>query len=94
MKKTTSADESKVVMEGLFMKKPSGGNVSRLKSELNSLSKPQGQQSKLPVVPNPESPGMLQTVEEPSLVIFFLCRIMQCHSHIACVPLENRKLLV
>uniref|UniRef100_A0A8C3LRJ9 Vacuolar protein sorting 13 homolog D n=1 Tax=Chrysolophus pictus TaxID=9089 RepID=A0A8C3LRJ9_CHRPC len=56
MKKTTSADESKVVMEGLFMKKPSGGNVSRLKSELNSLSKPQGQQSKLPVVPNPESP--------------------------------------
>ncbi|XP_042687544.1 vacuolar protein sorting-associated protein 13D isoform X3 [Centrocercus urophasianus] len=56
MKKTTSADESKGVLEGLFMKKPSGGNVSRLKSELNSLSKPQGQQSKVAVVPNPESP--------------------------------------
>ncbi|XP_065594227.1 intermembrane lipid transfer protein VPS13D isoform X2 [Cyrtonyx montezumae] len=56
MKKTTSADESKVAMEGLFMKKPSGGNASRLKSELNSLSKQQGQQSKLPVVPNPDSP--------------------------------------
>ncbi|XP_015737816.1 vacuolar protein sorting-associated protein 13D isoform X3 [Coturnix japonica] len=56
MKKTTSADESKVAMEGLFMKKPSGGNASKLKSELNSLSKPQGQQSKLPIVPNPESP--------------------------------------
>lgn len=76
MKKTTSADESKVVMEGLFMKKPSGGNVSRLKSELNSLSKPQGQQSKLPVVPNPESPGMLQTV---GTQFSSLCRTMQCH---------------
>lgn len=60
MKKTTSADESKVVMEGLFMKKSSGTNISRLKSEpvLNTLSKQQGQQSKLPIVPNPDSPGM------------------------------------
>lgn len=60
MKKTTSGDESKVVMEGLFMKKSSGTNISRLKSEpvLNTLSKQQGQQSKLPIVPNPDSPGM------------------------------------
>lgn len=60
MKKTASADESKVVTEGLFMKKSSGANVSRLKSEpmLSALSKQQGQQSKLPVVPNPDSPGM------------------------------------
>ncbi|XP_068514969.1 intermembrane lipid transfer protein VPS13D isoform X4 [Anas acuta] len=58
MKKTASADESKVVTEGLFMKKSSGANVSRLKSEpmLSALSKQQGQQSKLPVVPNPDSP--------------------------------------
>lgn len=76
MKKTTSADESKGVLEGLFMKKPSGGNVSRLKSELNSLSKPQGQQSKLAVVPNPESPGMLRTL---GTQFSSLCRIMQCH---------------
>jgi len=60
MKKTTSADESKIVTEGLFMKKSSGTNISRLKSEpmLNTLSKQQGQQSKLPIVPNPDSPGM------------------------------------
>ncbi|NWY00497.1 VP13D protein, partial [Nothoprocta ornata] len=58
MKKTTSADESKIVTEGLFMKKSSGTNISKLKSEppLNSLSKQQGQQVKLPVIPNPESP--------------------------------------
>ncbi|XP_032057126.1 vacuolar protein sorting-associated protein 13D isoform X4 [Aythya fuligula] len=58
MKKTASADESKVVTEGLFMKKSSGANVSRLKSEpmLSTLSKQQGQQSKLPVVPNPDNP--------------------------------------
>ncbi|NWH53859.1 VP13D protein, partial [Fregata magnificens] len=58
VKKTTSTDESKVVMEGLFMKKSSGTNISRLKSEpmLNTLSKQQGQQSKLPIVPNPDSP--------------------------------------
>uniref|UniRef100_A0A8C3CX35 Vacuolar protein sorting 13 homolog D n=1 Tax=Cairina moschata TaxID=8855 RepID=A0A8C3CX35_CAIMO len=58
MKKTASADESKVVTEGLFMKKSSGANVSRLKSEpmLSALSKQQGQQSKLPVVPNPDNP--------------------------------------
>ncbi|XP_066838355.1 intermembrane lipid transfer protein VPS13D isoform X3 [Anser cygnoides] len=58
MKKTTSVDESKVVTEGLFMKKSSAANVSRLKSEpmLSALSKQQGQQSKLPVVPNPDSP--------------------------------------
>ncbi|XP_064381693.1 intermembrane lipid transfer protein VPS13D isoform X1 [Dromaius novaehollandiae] len=56
MKKMTSADESKVVTEGLFMKKSSGANISRLKSEpmLNTLSKQQGQQ--LPVVTNPDSP--------------------------------------
>lgn len=60
MKKTASAEESKVAMEGLFMKKSSGTNISRLKSEpvLNTLSKQQGQQSKLPIVPNPDSPGM------------------------------------
>lgn len=60
MKKTTSAEESKGVMEGLFMKKSSGTNISRLKSEpmLSTLSKQQGQQSKLPVVAIPDSPGM------------------------------------
>ncbi|NXO05389.1 VP13D protein, partial [Rhinopomastus cyanomelas] len=54
----TNADESKAVMEGLFMKKSSGTNASRLKSELvpNTSSKQQGQQSKLPAVPNPDSP--------------------------------------
>ncbi|XP_067166990.1 intermembrane lipid transfer protein VPS13D isoform X1 [Apteryx mantelli] len=58
MKKMTSADESKVVTEGLFMKKSSGTNISRLKSEpvLNTLSKQQGQQLKIPAVPNPDSP--------------------------------------
>ncbi|KAM6240877.1 intermembrane lipid transfer protein VPS13D isoform 4-T4 [Porphyrio hochstetteri] len=58
MKKTASADESKGVMEGLFMKKPSGTNISKLKSKpgLSTASKQQGQQSKLPIVPNPDSP--------------------------------------
>ncbi|KAM4646860.1 intermembrane lipid transfer protein VPS13D isoform 5-T7 [Amazona ochrocephala] len=56
--KKTSADESKGAMEGLFMKKSSGTNMSKLKNEpvLNVLSKQQGQQPKLPVVPNPDSP--------------------------------------
>ncbi|XP_039242295.1 vacuolar protein sorting-associated protein 13D [Pipra filicauda] len=56
--KKTSADESKVPMEGLVMKKSSGTNVSRLKNEpaLNTSNKQQGHQPKLPVVPNPDSP--------------------------------------
>uniref|UniRef100_A0A8C3DPQ3 Vacuolar protein sorting 13 homolog D n=1 Tax=Corvus moneduloides TaxID=1196302 RepID=A0A8C3DPQ3_CORMO len=56
--KKTSADESKVAMEGLVMKKSSGTNISRLKNEptVSTSSKQQGQPSKLPVVPNPESP--------------------------------------
>lgn len=58
--KKTSVDESKLAMEGLVMKKPSGANISRLKSEpaVSTSSKQQGQPLKLPVVPNPESPGM------------------------------------
>ncbi|KAJ7401442.1 hypothetical protein BTVI_95875 [Pitangus sulphuratus] len=56
--KKTSADESKVPMEGLVMKKSSGTNISRLKNEpaLNTSNKQQGHQPKLPVVPNPDSP--------------------------------------
>lgn len=57
--KKTSADESKSGMEGLVMKKSSGANISRLKNEaaVSTSSKQQGQPPKLPVVPNPESPG-------------------------------------
>ncbi|XP_041275721.1 vacuolar protein sorting-associated protein 13D isoform X1 [Onychostruthus taczanowskii] len=53
-----SADESKLAIEGLVMKKSSGTNISRLKNEPagSTSSKQQGQPSKLPVVPNPESP--------------------------------------
>ncbi|XP_033375195.1 vacuolar protein sorting-associated protein 13D isoform X3 [Parus major] len=56
--KKTSADESKLAMEGLVMKKPSGTNIPRLKSEpaVSTSSKQPGQPSKLPVAPNPESP--------------------------------------
>nr|XP_021397725.1 vacuolar protein sorting-associated protein 13D isoform X2 [Lonchura striata domestica] len=56
--KKTNADESKLAIEGLVMKKSSGTNISRLKSEpaVSTSSKQQGQPSKLPVVPNPESP--------------------------------------
>ncbi|NXU96664.1 VP13D protein, partial [Cettia cetti] len=56
--KKTSIDESKLGLEGLVMKKPSGTNISRLKSEpaVSTSSKQQGQPLKLPVVPNPESP--------------------------------------
>ncbi|XP_059722821.1 intermembrane lipid transfer protein VPS13D isoform X2 [Haemorhous mexicanus] len=56
--KKTSADESKSAIEGLVMKKSSGANISRLKNEpaVSPSSKQQGQPSKLPVGPNPESP--------------------------------------
>ncbi|NXG45301.1 VP13D protein, partial [Psilopogon haemacephalus] len=56
--KKSSADESKVVTEGLFMKKSPGTNISKLKSEpvLSTSSKQQGQQPKLPILPNPDSP--------------------------------------
>ncbi|NWR10533.1 VP13D protein, partial [Paradoxornis webbianus] len=56
--KKASADESKIPMEGLVMKKSSGTNISRLKNEpaVSTSSKQQGQPLKLPVVPNPESP--------------------------------------
>ncbi|XP_058711402.1 intermembrane lipid transfer protein VPS13D [Poecile atricapillus] len=56
--KKTSADESKLAMEGLVMKKSSGTNIPRLKSEpaVSTSSKQPGQPSKLPVAPNPESP--------------------------------------
>ncbi|XP_064028260.1 intermembrane lipid transfer protein VPS13D isoform X6 [Pogoniulus pusillus] len=56
--KKSSADESKVATEGLFMKKSLGTNVSKLKSEPvpSTPSKQQGQQPKLPVLPNPDSP--------------------------------------
>uniref|UniRef100_A0A8C0UDE0 Vacuolar protein sorting 13 homolog D n=1 Tax=Cyanistes caeruleus TaxID=156563 RepID=A0A8C0UDE0_CYACU len=56
--KKTSADEPKLAMEGLVMKKSSGTNIPRLKSEpaVSTSSKQPGQPSKLPVAPNPESP--------------------------------------
>lgn len=57
--KKTSADESRSAIEGLVMKKSSGANISRLKNDpaVSTSSKQQGQPPKLPVVPNPESPG-------------------------------------
>ncbi|XP_014112733.1 PREDICTED: vacuolar protein sorting-associated protein 13D isoform X1 [Pseudopodoces humilis] len=56
--KKTSADEPKLAMEGLVMKKSSGTNIPRLKNEpaVSTSSKQPGQPSKLPVAPNPESP--------------------------------------